>query len=537
MSTSTELRIPTQTFLLPGQEFCIGLPWERGSLPKHGRIAEAKVPLARLTLRDGAKSDPRFPAGSDPLEGFELGNCTVLRRLSEGGAKTLLAVRREEGVQPQLVVLRRLELPEVLARDVRNHAEWAGHFTHPGLVEVFPCETSEEGVFWVTELASGATLTELTLAMKKNGQAVPLGLALGAVLDVARALGELHSHGAAHGLVSDQSIAIGFDGSARLHDTGLFRCMGQGASWLELREAMAAFFAPEQLLEGRLPDPKADVFSLGAVLYECLTGEKVRKAKSFDQHFKLASEGHFIPASRLNVTVNAALDEVISRALSSDRSKRYANGRDFALALSEAAAAFTWRKELRAQFVTRHFEARKREEESLRAQLPKLDPTPAPRNAVQVFESLSVPIAAPPSPPRLPTRVLAFESVAARPSKKNKRSKQPTRRWPTVLAFVVGALGVSGGMIAPSVLAPPPPPLPALVWLDDVTTEGVQVSFEVPTASLNEASYEPELLVLAPGSPVEKPVAAKQAKVTKRKRVRDEAPVPPWLVAKKSRRR
>lgn len=539
MSTSTELRIPTQTFLLPGQEFCIGLPWDRAELPKHGRIAEAKTPLARLTLRgDGAKSDP--------FEGFELGNCTVLRRLSEGGAKTLLAVRREESMTPRLVVLRRLELPEVLARDVRNHAEWAGHFAHPGLVEVFPCESSEEGVFWVSELASGATLTELTLAMKKNGQSVPLGLALGAVIDVARALGELHSHGAAHGLVSDQSIAVGFDGSARLHDTGLFRCMGQGASWLELREAMAPFFAPEQLLEGRLPDPKADVFSLAAVLYECLTGEKVRKAKSFDQHFKLAREGNFIPAARLNVTVNAALDEVITRALSPDRSKRYANGRDFALALSEAAGAFTWRKELRAQFAAKHFEARKREEESLLAQLPKLDPTPTPKNAVQVFESLSVPIAAPPSPPRLPTRVLAvsaagaaglkpLESVAARPSKKKKKA-QPTRRWPTVLAFVIGTLGVAGAMIAPTILAPPPPPPPPpLVWLDDVTTDGVQVAFEVPSASLNEASYEPELLMLAPSAPVEKP-AAKQAKATKRKRARDEAPLPPWL-AKKSRRR
>ncbi|MFT3712227.1 MAG: protein kinase [Archangium sp.] len=541
MSTSTELRIPTQTFLLPGQEFCIGLPWDRAELPKHGRIAEAKSPLARLTLRgDGAKADP--------FEGFELGSCTVLRRLSDGGAKTLLAVRREEGVTPALVVMRRLELPEVLARDVRNHAEWAGHFTHPALVQVFPCETSEEGVFWVTELASGATLTELTVAMKKNGQSVPLGLALGAVLDVARALGELHSHGAAHGLVSDQSVAIGFDGSARLHDTGLFRCMGQGASWLELREAMAAFFAPEQLLEGRLPDPKADVYSLGAVLYECLTGEKVRKAKSFDQHFKLASEGHFIPASRLNVTVNAQLDEVISRALSADRSKRYANGREFALALSEAAAAFTWRKELRAQFVARHFEPRRKEEESLRAQLPKLDPMPV--RAPTPMPTPDASAALGPSP-RLqgegvtaapPPRVQLFEAVA--PSRKRKKNvPPPKRRWPVLAAFVVGLAGVAGVMVLPELLAPPPaPPKPPLVWLDDAQTETVSVAFEQPTSSRAEAeaTYEPELLAVpesvatAQAKPM-KAIASAKKKRTSRKN--DDAPVPPWLMAKKSRRR
>jgi serine/threonine protein kinase len=531
LSTSTELRIPTQTFLLPGQEFCIGLPWERGALPMHGRIAESKAPLARLTLRgDGAKSDP--------FEGFELGSCTVLRRLSEGGARTLLAVRREEGVTPTLVVLRRLELPEVLARDVRNHAEWAGHFAHPGLVQVFPCETSEEGVFWVTELASGATLTELTAAMKKNGQGVPLGLALGAVLDVARALGELHSHGAAHGLVSDQSIAVGFDGSARLHDTGLFRCMGQGASWLELREAMAAFFAPEQLLEGRLPDPKADVFSLGAVLYECLTGEKVRKAKSFDQHLKLAREGNFIPASRLNVTVNAALDEVLSRALSSDRARRYANGRDFALALSDAAAAFTWRKELRAQFVARHFEPRRKEEESLRAQLPKLDPLPLAKKP-PTLESVVMSIIEPqPPPPRVvpaapPPRVELFSSIA--PPKKKKRAAPPARRWPVVAAFAVGLVGVAAAMVLPGVLAPPPAPPKPLVWLDDAQTEAVSVAFELPTSSLHDASYEPALLALPEVVADAKPIKAVSKK--KRSRKNDDAPVPPWLMAKKSRRR
>jgi serine/threonine-protein kinase len=534
LSTSTELRIPTQTFLLPGQEFCIGLPWERGSLPAHGRVAELKAPRARLTLRgDGSPADP--------FEGFELGACTVLRRLSDGGAKTLLAVRREEGLTPTLVVLRRLELPEALSYDVRNHAEWAGHFAHPGLVQVYPCETSEEGVFWVTELASGATLTELTAAMKKSGQGLPLGLALGAVLDVARALGELHSHGAAHGLVSDQSVAVGFDGAARLHDTGLFRCMGQGASWLELREAMAAFFAPEQLLEGRLPDPKSDVFSLGAVLYECLTGEKVRKAKSFDQHLKLASEGHFIPPSRLNVTVDAALDEVISRAVSSDRAKRYANGRELALALSDAAAAFTWRKELRAQFVGRHFEPRRREEESLREQLPKLDPSPlaARREKPPTLESVVVPLAAPSSPPRVivaPTPRPPSLPPGAPAAKRRKKAAAPARRWPVLAAFSLGLVGVLAVMVLPGVWAPPPVPKAPLVWLDDVATESVSVANVVPLSSLDEASFEPELLaaVTPPDAVAARPL--KSAVKKKRAKKGDDAPVPPWL-AKKSRRR
>ncbi|MFO0595762.1 MAG: protein kinase [Myxococcaceae bacterium] len=548
MNTSTELRIPTQTFLLPGQEFCIGLPWERADLPKHGRApAYPMAAAARLTLRgEGEKIDP--------FQGFEIGACTVLRRLSEGGAKTLLAVRRDAEIGSSLVVLRRLELPEVLSRDVRNHAEWAQHFSHPNLVPVFPCEVSEEGVFWVTELASGATLTELVGVMKKNGQSVPLGLALGATVDIARALGELHSRGAAHGLVSDQSVAVGFDGTARLHDTGLFRCMAQGASWLELRECMAAFFAPEQLLEGRLPDPKTDVYSLGAVLYECLTGEKVRRARNFDQHVKLAQESNFIPASKLNVTINPALDAVVTKALNPRRSERFANGREFALALAEAAAVFTWRKELRSQFVARHFEPRKLEEESLRRQLASMpSPKPTARTLTprELFEdiksqvlsepepapSLALPVAAPPSPPT-PVFSSFTRSKSASGSKKKKKGKavaSPVSFARLVAVFALGLFaGVTGAWVR-SVVSPPPKPLPPLTWLEDVSSDAVAVELTVPVASVSEASFEPVLLEgtgLAEVRAAVKPVVAKK----KRRSKDDDVPLPPWL-AKKSRRR
>ena len=153
MTTSTEIRIPTQTFLLPGQKFCIGLPWERADLPAGGVPAPApKLALAKLTLRDEKEK-------ADPFAGWELGHCRVLHRLSEGSARTLLAVRTDETEGPQLVVMRRLELPEVLGREARNHAEWAARYSHANLARVYDCEIGDEGVFWVTELSSGATLS------------------------------------------------------------------------------------------------------------------------------------------------------------------------------------------------------------------------------------------------------------------------------------------------------------------------------------------------------------------------------------------
>ena len=66
--------------------------------------------------------------------------------------------------------MRRLELPEVLGREVRNHAEWAARYSHPNLARVYDCEIGDEGVFWVTSFSSGATLAEVAALMRRQGQ-------------------------------------------------------------------------------------------------------------------------------------------------------------------------------------------------------------------------------------------------------------------------------------------------------------------------------------------------------------------------------
>jgi len=522
LSTSTEIRIPTQTFLLPGQQFCIGLPWERADLPARGVPAPPpKLAAAKLTLRDDR-------AKADPCAGWELGACRVLSRLSDDSARTLLAVRTDELDGPQLVVMRRLELPEVLGLEARNHAEWASRYSHPNLARVYDCEVGDEGVFWVTQLSSGATLAEISALMRRQGQAVPLGLTLSVVQEAARALAELHSAGAAHGLIRDQSIAVTLDGTARLLDTGLFRCLGQGPSWLEVREVMGPYFAPEQLLEGRLPDAKTDVYSLGVVLYEGLTGEQVRRGKTFEQQVKLVQGGNLVPPSRLNVAVGTALDEVLQRALSPKRSERYANAREFAQALGEAGSAFMWRPTLRAQFVTKHFEERRRQDEALQKMLATLPPPPPPR-----APTAEAPVIA--SAPLPPPPLFAAVRPAPRPSAPRKARKQPASR---TLAPLVGVLAALLGYLASTVelqapVAPPPPVVvvkPAPIVADEPMD--LQPERVMPEALLQLtpmlASIEPPVIEDAPAP----------APVVKKKRVRrkaDDVPLPPWL-AKRSRR-
>ena len=532
MSTSTETRIPTQTFLLPGQQFCIGMPWERAELPARGLPPAApKLAAAKLTLRDDK-------AKADPCEGWELGACRVLRRLSDDSARTLLAVRTDETDGEQLVVMRKLELPEVLAREARNHAEWAGRYSHQHLARVFDCEVGDEGVFWVTELSSGATLAEIAALMRRQGQGVPLGLTLAIVQETARALAELHSAGAAHGLIRDQSVAVTLEGTAKLLDTGLFRCLGQGASWLEVREVMGPYFAPEQLLAGRLPDSKSDVYSLGVVLYEGITGEQVRRGKTFEQQVKLVQNGHLIAPSRLNVAVGPALDEVLQRALSADRTKRYANAREFAQALGEAGSAFMWRPKLRAQFVTKHFDERRRQDEALRKTLANMPARTATPLATAPVRARTLAEAAIPSiklPPLFVSARGASPRQAPRPSAPRPKRQAASSR---TLAPLVALLGAALGFAASTVEMPVHPERsrgapPVVVRLAPVILEAPEpIELQPERVIVEPPSFTSALASVQP--PAAKAVMRKVKRAVRRSKG-DDVPVPPWLV-KRGRR-
>jgi serine/threonine protein kinase len=430
---SAETRIPTQTFLLPGQQFCIGLPWEREGLPMHGLPAALpKPPLAGAPLTlDATQLD------ADPCAGIEIGNCTVIRRLSPGDAKTLLAVREESGIST-LVVMRRLDLPEHLLREIRAHAASSKKWQHPNLARVFDVESGDEGIFWISELASGATLAELAVAAKKAGRGMPLGLSLGAVYESALALQELHGRDVAHGLICDASVALSFDGTTRLLDAGLFGCIARNASWGEVLQPMAPYFAPEQVLRGYPPDPKCDVYSLGVVLYECLSGEKVRRG-GFDAQVKQAEAAHWVPPSSFSVSLAPALTQVVLKALSTDRAQRYPDAAAFAKALREAAGAFVWRTQQRSSFVSELFELRKRREQVLLAALAEYKKNPT-RPSLPLIKAASVEIPIiegielaelPDLPPPPPADALARPS--ARKLKKVKRKKGSL---PAVTAFV-----------------------------------------------------------------------------------------------------
>lgn len=444
LHTSTENRIPTRELLLPGQEFCIGLPWERDQLPRHGVPA-----LPPKAAPKGNTLDARV-LEADPCAGWEIGACQVIRRLSPGSAKDLLAVRESPEDGEALVAMRRIDLAEVLAVEVQANARWASQFRHPNLARVYDCEVSDEGIFWVTALPSGASLAEIFGACKASGRGIPVGLALSTVYEAARGLSELHAAGGfAHALVSDQSVWVGFDGRATLSDVGLFRCIARKATWADFLDGMGPYLSPEQVLQGHMPDAKCDVFSLAAVLYECLAGEKVARTRTFDERIKLHQRGAFKPISSLNMAVGNALDEVMGRALSPDRKLRYPNAGELARALQRAGGAFMWQSAQRQRFVKDLFPDRLRREQVL---LDAAAPEARPKGVTRRVPTLPAMRAV---PPPLPGALRAHAAPRPVASAEPPASAQP-------LASVLQAPLLQPAVPPPSLLGEPllPPPLP-----------------------------------------------------------------------------
>ncbi len=156
------------------------------------------------------------------------------------------------------------------ARRSAQEAQALRRFQHPGLVQLLDTGVNGDMAYLVMELVDGSSLAEtLRLTSLSTAQTADIGTSL------AGALAYVHAQGVVHRDVKPANILLGSDGQARLTDFGIARLVDMSS--LTLTGTMlgtATYMAPEQL-EDHAVGPAADVWSLGIVLLECLTGQRV----------------------------------------------------------------------------------------------------------------------------------------------------------------------------------------------------------------------------------------------------------------------
>lgn len=213
-------------------------------------------------------------------------------------------------------------------------------FRHPNIVRVYDYEANAEDrcYYMVMEFIDGPSLKDRLQRMAQEGPVIPLDEAIRIVMAVANALDYAHGHGMVHRDVKPANIMFTQEGQIVLTDFGIARMVD--TTPLTASGAMVgtpAYMAPEQGM-GKIRDERADIYSLGVVLYQLATG-----ALPFDADTPMAIvlkhiHAPLIPPTTLNPNLPPGIEAVIMRALAKDPDNRYQTAKEFIADLEKAMA-------------------------------------------------------------------------------------------------------------------------------------------------------------------------------------------------------
>ncbi|HNF59631.1 MAG TPA: serine/threonine-protein kinase, partial [Elusimicrobiota bacterium] len=215
-----------------------------------------------------------------------------------------------------------------------REAESAGTLNHPHIIRIFDAGEDNEISFIAMELLEGEDLKKYV----EKDHLLPVPQVLEYVAQIADALDYAHQNGVVHRDVKPANIMRLKDGSLRVTDFGIARITASSKTATGTVMGTPSYMSPEQL-SGKKVDGRSDLFSLGVMLYEMLTGEKPFEGDSIATLlFKIANEAHPDPRQKRVDRVAAGVKAVIDKALQKDPDRRYQRGSEIARDLRECLA-------------------------------------------------------------------------------------------------------------------------------------------------------------------------------------------------------
>ena len=202
----------------------------------------------------------------------------------------------------------------------RREAQAAANLNHPSIVAVYDWGEHDDTYFIVMEYVDGRSLAEV---LRAEGTLHP-DRAVEICTDAAAALGFAHRNGTVHRDVKPGNILITPDGQVKVTDFGIARAFGGGDELTQTGSVMgtATYFSPEQA-QGKNVDPRSDLYSLGIVLFEVVTGRPPFIGDSpVAIAYKHVQESPPRPTS-LNPAIPKPLESVIARLLAKNPDQRY----------------------------------------------------------------------------------------------------------------------------------------------------------------------------------------------------------------------
>jgi tetratricopeptide (TPR) repeat protein/tRNA A-37 threonylcarbamoyl transferase component Bud32 len=270
---------------------------------------------------------------------LQQGRYTLLKKLGEGGRGVVYKAR--DTVLDRVVAIKTLKSTtsagEAHSRFIRE-AQAVGRLNYPNIVSVYDVGTEAEMQFLVLEFVDGGCLSDLMATYPDGKCDVQTVLRIG--MDICSALQYAHSQGVLHRDIKPQNIMINQDGVAKLMDFGLAKMLGQSDLTREgVIVGTVAYVAPEVAL-GKGADTRSDLYSLGAVLYEALTGKPPFQGDDPVRIIFSHVHDYPVPPAKLDPKIPQALSECIMQLLEKDPDKRYRSAADLLDSLKKIAEGF-----------------------------------------------------------------------------------------------------------------------------------------------------------------------------------------------------
>jgi serine/threonine protein kinase/CheY-like chemotaxis protein len=275
-------------------------------------------------------------SGDQPGERF--GQYTLLEKIAAGGMAEVWKARMRgvEGFQKTVAIKKILphmtDNSEFVGMFI-DEAKLAAQLSHPNIVHIYDLGKIGRDYYIAMEYVEGKDLRSLMNAGRRRGIRLPLPLALFVAARLASALDYAHRKrdfedremGLVHRDVSPQNVLLSLEGDVKLCDFGIAKAVSKaGQTQMGALKGKLQYMSPEQAW-GRPVDARSDIFSLGEVLFEMLTGERLFTGDTEMAVLEAVRQGQVRSTRQFDPSIPAEVDEIAARALAHDPQNRFAS--------------------------------------------------------------------------------------------------------------------------------------------------------------------------------------------------------------------
>ncbi|HVS00332.1 MAG TPA: TonB family protein [Thermoanaerobaculia bacterium] len=333
------------------------MPMRPQPVPAAPVASVAPVPSVVAPVLDPAATQripvvPREEAAQDASGRF--GQYEMLERIAIGGMAEVWKARMRgvEGFQKTVAIKKILphmtDNSEFIGMFI-DEAKLAAQLNHPNIVHIYDLGKIGRDYYIAMEYVDGKDLRSLLNAARRKGMPLPMGLALLVGSRLASALDYAHRKrdfegqelGLVHRDVSPQNVLLTAEGDVKLCDFGIAKAVSKvGQTQMGALKGKLQYMSPEQAW-GRAIDARSDIFSLGAVLFEMLTGERLFPGDTEMSVLEAVRQVRIRSPRQVVPTIPKEVDDVVLKALAKEPEDRFPTAGEMAQRLESALAALT----------------------------------------------------------------------------------------------------------------------------------------------------------------------------------------------------